>query len=196
MNGLDPAVGPAGGPSRLLATVAAVVLLAGCAGAEEPDEVTSTTPVPSEHSGPYTRDQRALYREAVRRVEAFEAANQPLLAAGRATRKAKRFYENHLRDWESAYAQLQEYEAEGVRVERGPIVLSTEPVTVQDFQDNAAEIVIRRCTDQSDLGMTRQGSPVPPRYDEPVVQEVTVVRSENRTWRIASFETTGEMCAG
>jgi len=195
MNGLDSAVEPARGPSWLLGTMAAVVLLAGCAGDEKPDE-GGTTPVPSERSSPYTRDQRALYREAVRRVEAFEAANQPLLAAGRATPQAKRFYMDHLRDWESAYAQLQEYEAEGVRVERAPIVLGTEPVSVQDFQDNAAEIVIRRCTDQSDLGMTRQGAPVSPQYDEPVVQEVVVERSENRTWHIASFETTGEPCAG
>jgi hypothetical protein len=45
-------------------------------------------------------------------------------------------------------------------------------------------------------GMTRDGSLVPAEYDAPVTQEVVVIRYENRSWRIASSTTTGELCGG
>jgi hypothetical protein len=137
-----------------------------------------------------------LFREAVRRVEAFEAANQPILAAGTATPQAKDFYQRRLRMWEPSYQLLQRYEREGIKVAHRPVVLGTEPGSIKSFQDDAAEIVLRRCTDQSGLGMTRNGSAVPAEHEEPVIQEVVVVRYENRTWRIGSFTTTDERCSG
>lgn len=133
-----------------MAAVAAVALLPGCVTAEEPD-TPSTLPAPTQHTAADTRDERSLYRHAVRQVEAFDAGNHPLLAAGLATPRAKRFSRHHLRDWESAYATLRAHQAQGVRIARGPIVLRTEPVSVT---------------------------------------------YENRTWRIASLETTGVTCTG
>ncbi len=185
------------------AATVAVLGLAGCQGSTgagssvaSPSVTPSVTPSLSQPTRPYTADERELYREAVRRAESFDAVNQPILAVGRATREAKRLYQRRLYRWHRAFAQLRRYEREGIRVARPPVVLSTEPASVKDFQDNAAEIVLRRCTDQSDLGMTQRGTPVPAEYDEPVIQEVVVSRSENGTWRIDASTTTGEPCSG
>ena len=172
-----------------------MLLLAGCEGsAGEGSSVPS--PAVTQPTRPYTDDERALYREAVRRVESFDAANQRILAAGRATRNAKLLYENRLWRWRKTFAQLQRYEQEGIRVARAPVVLSTRAVSIKDFPDSAGEVILRRCRDQSDLGMTRRGVPVPAEYDEPVIQEVVVSRSENGTWRIDSSTETGEPCSG
>jgi len=74
-------------------------------------------------------------------------------------------------------------------ITRRPVVLSTTAESIKSFQDNAAEVVLVRCTDQSDLGMTQDGLPVPVLHDEPVVQRVVVRRSENHTWRIGQITT-------
>ena len=71
--------------------------------------------------------------------------------------------------------------------------LSTTAECIKSFQDNAAEVVLVRCTDQSDLGMTKDGLPVSAVRDEPVVQRV-VRRSENHTWRIGQITTTDKSC--
>ena len=183
------------GPIAIVAA-AAVLSLVGCQGSAGPASSVAS-PAVTQATRPFTADERALYREAVRRVESFDAANQPILAAGRATREAKRLYQRRFYDdWQTTFAQLRRYEREGIRVARAPVVLTTEPAVVKDFQDSAAEVVLRRCIDQSDLGMTRHGIPVPAEYDEPVIQEVVVIRSENRSWHLESFTDTGEPCAG
>ena len=66
-------------------------------------------------------------------------------------------------------------------ITRRPVVLSTTAESIKSFQDNAAEVVLVRCTDQSDLGMTQDGLPVPVLHDEPVVQRVVIRRSERTT---------------
>lgn len=185
------------GPLVTIAAIAATSALAGCHGSGGTDSGIATPGSPESSAGPrYTADERALYRRAVRLVEHFDERNQSILAAGRATREAKEFYQRRLRDWRPTYALLRRYERDGIRIARSPVVLSTEAASVKDFQDDAAEVVLERCTDQSDLGMTQNGSPLPATYDEPVVQQVVVIRYENRTWRIASVTTTGKPCAG
>ncbi len=176
-------------------TTMAAALLGGCGGspAPRPVEPVQTTP---EGQRSYNREELAVFREAVRRVAAFESANQRFLAAGRATRRAKVFYRDHLLEWQPDYEQLQTYEREGIRIAHHPRVLSTTATSIKSFQDNAAEVVLTRCTDQSDLGMTKAGRPVPATYVEPVVQEVVVHRHENRTWFIGGITTTGATCTG
>lgn len=181
-------------PTALLAAVGiTALLLAGCTAAG-PD--STAMPAPSSPSPSYDAEELAVYREAVRRVEDFEARNQPILAAGRATRKAKELYRETLRDWQSSYAQLRANERDGIRIARAPVVLSTEATSIQSFQDDAATVVLARCTDQSDLGATRDGEPLPAVDEGPVIQEVVVRRYENRTWRIGEFTTTDRPCTG
>lgn len=179
----------------VVAAIAAATLLAGCQRSEPPGR-SGRTPAPPTQSASYNREERALYREALRRVEAFEARNQPLLAAGQATRQAKELYQRSLREWQSSYALLRSYDRDGITVAHRPVVLNTQVVAIESFQDDAAEVTLARCTDQSDLGMTRDGEPLPAVHAEPVIQEVVVYRYENRTWRIGEFVTTDRPCAG
>ena len=177
----------------LVAVGTTAVLLAGC-GTAEPNATPASAP--SSPSPTYDAEELAVYREAVRRVEDFEARNQPILAAGRATRQAKELYRETLRDWESSYAQLVANERDGIRIARAPVVLGTEATSIQSFQDDAATVVLARCTDQSHLGTTLAGEPLPAVHAEPVIQEVVVRRYENRTWRIGEFTTTDRPCTG
>lgn len=177
----------------VMAAGAALLLLAACQGSERPSPTVPTAAA----TGPtrtYDEEELAVYRRAVRRVEDFEVENQRILAAGKATEEARRFYQHRLRTWRSSYALLQSYERRGIRIARRPVVISTTATSIKSFQDNAAEVVLARCTDQSDLGMTRNGVPLPAAHDEPVIQEVTVYRSENRTWTIGPFTTTDRPC--
>jgi hypothetical protein len=134
-------------PRILAGVTAAVLTLGACEPAGPPDDPVVTPAAPGADR-PYTREERALFREAVRRVEASE---------------------------------LRRAERKGTPVARRPVVLSTEAGSIKSFQDDAAEIVLRRCIDEPDAGA-------------PVVQEVVVVRYENRTWRIRSSTTTDEPC--
>src|SRR5919107_5549321 len=112
--------------SGLLVTVAALAAtsaLTGCHGSGGTDSGVATPESP-ESSPDYTADERALYRRAVRLVEHFDARNQSILAAGRATREAKEFYQRHLRDWRPTYALLRRYERDGITIARSPVVLS------------------------------------------------------------------------
>ncbi len=179
----------------IVAVLTAVALLTGCGGSESPSPAVPTSAAPEEQRT-YDEEERAVYREAVRRVDEFEARNQPILAAGQATRQAREFYRDTLLRWRSSYEQLQSYEREGIRVARRPGVISTRATSIKSFQDDAAEVVLRRCTDQSDLGMSRAGVPLPAVHAEPVIQEVVVYRAENRTWLIGPFTTTDKPCAG
>lgn len=175
------------------AVAASMLLLAACEASDEAGTTgaSTSTPVPS---ASYTEEERALYRQAVRRVHDFETENQKILAVGEATQQAKRFYRSRLQDWKAEYRRLQRFEREDIRIARGPVVLSTRATSIASFQDNAAEIVLVRCTDQSDLGMTRHRERVPAVHREPVIQEVVVHRYENRTWAIGEFTTTGRPC--
>ncbi len=184
------------GATGLIATVAltAATVLAGCQG-PGPTDSSVSTPAAAEPISSYNVEELALYREAVRRVDNFEAKNQTILAAGKATRRAKVFYQDSLLRWRSTYERLQSYEQEGIKIARRPVVIRTTALSIKSFQDNAAEVVLRRCTDQSDLQMTRAGVPLPAVHPEPVIQRVVVYRSENRTWRIGPFTTTDTPCA-
>jgi len=181
-------------PARVSLTTT-LLLLAGCLQSDPPDTAGTPAVTPA-GDAPYNREERAVYREAVRQLEDYEARNQRFLAAGRATRAAKAFYQDRSRAWEESYAQLQEYERQGIRIARAPVVIRTEPASIKSYQDNAAEVVLSRCTDQSDLGMTQDGALLPPVHEEPVIQEVVVHRYENRTWLIGTFTTTDRPCGG
>ena len=123
------------------AAVVGVALLPACrAESQAPDPAGASTPAATRS---YTQEERALYREAVRRLARSEAGSP-----------------------------------------RAPVVLRTRAVSVKSFQDDAAEIVLERCVE------VRSGAA------GPVLQQVTVHRRENRTWRIGDVTTTDEPCSG
>jgi len=178
----------------LVAAGAAALSLTGCQSADPPSSTVATRAAAPQRVGTYDKEEVAVYHEAVRRLDDFEARNQRFLAEGIATRRALRFYRQRMEDWRPSFARLQDFERQGITIARRPVVLSTTAESIKSFQDNAAEVVLIRCTDQSDLGMTKDGLPVPAVHDEPVVERVVVQRSENHIWRIGQITTTDERC--
>src|SRR3954454_20330860 len=122
---------PAAIAGAVVIAAAAVLSLAGCLGSAGAGSSVAG-PTVTQSARPYTDDERALYGEAVRRVESFDAANQRVLAVGRPTRDAKLLYKHRLWRWHKAFAQLRLYEQEGIKVARAPVVLSTRPVSIKD----------------------------------------------------------------
>jgi hypothetical protein len=181
------------GAAHLAAAVTSVVLVA-CDG---PEPSRPTDPVPAAPQDPpsYDEEERAVYRQALRRVRAFEAANQEVLAVGRASPRAKRLYQDNLRSWRPSYRLLQANQRDGIRVQHGPAVLGVRATSIKSFQDNAAEVVLLRCIDRSAVRMTRRGVPVPSVRSPPVAQQVVVYRSENRTWTIQYLPVGDRTCA-
>lgn len=160
-----------------------------------PPKSTTTTPPPAWESK-YTAEQLAIYREAVQRVEAFEAKSRPIYASGKATKPAKELFQDNLLSWQTEWAQLQSYEKKGIKIARGPAVLSTEAKSIQPLKDNAASVELKRCTDQTDLGGSMNGEPLANAYDKPVIQEVDVYRYSDGRWRIGVFKTLETTCTG
>lgn len=182
-------------PKLLAAAAAVTTVLVACQGSGQTSPVLPTSPATQSRTT-YDEEELALFRQAVRRVAEFEARNQPILAAGKLTRHAKQLYRSTLREWQASYAQLQSHERDGIRVARAPVVLSTEATSIKSFQDDAAEVTLVRCTEQSELGVSQAGVLLPAVHEEPVLQKVVVHRYENRTWRIGEFTTTSRPCSG
>ena len=183
-------------------TAVCSVLLVGCGNSSDtpqnpsaPPKSTTTTPPPAWESK-YTAKELAVYREAVKRVEAYEAKSQPIYAAGKATKAAKELFQDNLLSWQSEWAQLQSYEKKRIKIARGPVALSTEAKSIKLLKGDAASVELTRCTDQTDLGGTMNSEPLANAYDEPVIQEVDVYRYSDGRWRIGVFKTLETTCTG
>lgn len=190
---------------KLLAGACALGLitqLTGCSGPDDqpPSNPPKPTPVPTTSTAPawestYGKQELTRYREAVLWVESFEAKSRPIWARGRATASAKELFQDSLLAWQPIWSQLKTYEKQGIKIERGPIVLTTVADSIKLLDDGAAEVLLSRCTDQTDLGGSQNSRPLPEAYDRPVIQKVDVYRLANGRWRIGVFKTTDSTCS-
>ena len=152
------------GRSTVAGVLAGTLVLAGCAGAPRPAE-----PLRSPYrTGPWSAEERALAREAERRMAAYDAQRQGALLASYAER--------------------------GLVLTGRPSVLATEVLSVRSFQDDAAEIVLRRCVDRAQVHVSWRGLRAPTLPTAPEAEVAVVERHENRTWRIGPVRSTGEPC--
>lgn len=188
--------------TRLLVTVAVLsaALAAGCNGSDGPPKPTnspsgSPTSAAPEWESKYNDKELAVYREAVQRVEAYEAKTQPIWAEGKASKAAKELFQDNLLAWQPTFAQLQSFEKQGIKVARRPEPLSTEAKSIKLLKGNEASVELTRCTDQTDLGGTMNGEPLANANDEPVIQEVDVYRYSDGRWRIGVFKTLEKTCS-
>jgi hypothetical protein len=149
----------------------------------------------AEWESKYSEEELAAYREAVQRVDAFDAKTQPIWAAGEATRVAKELLQDNLLTWRKSWAELEMFDKRGIRITRGLTVLWSRPKSITLVGDGTAEIRIVRCTDQSDLGATINGEPLPAAYTEPVIQTVDVYRYPDGRWRIGAYGNLDKRCA-
>lgn len=193
---------PSTSTARLLGTAAilSTALIAGCNGSDGPPKPTSSpsgspTSAAPEWESKYNDEELAVYREAVQRVEAFDAKAQPIYAAGKATKAAKELLQDNLLSWQAEFRLLERYERQSIKIARRPVVLSTEAKSIKLLKDDEASVELNRCTDQSDLGGTMNGEPLANANDEPVIQEVDVYRYSDGRWRIGVFKTLDKTCA-
>ncbi len=157
---------------------------------------TSVTPTRPAWEAKYSQDEIDAFRAAEDSVEVFEARVGPIYAEGRATPAARELFQDNLISWQAVWARLQADEKRGIAVARQPKVLSSEPKSIELVKAGEAAVVIRRCTDQSDLGATLNGKPLQEAFDDPVIQEVDTYLAKDGRWRIGTFKTLEETCAG
>ena len=187
---------------RFVMTAVCSLVLVGCGNSSDapprssaPPKSTTTTPPPAWESK-YIAKELAVYREAVQRVEAYEAKSQPIYAAGKATKAAKEMFQDNLLSWQSEWAQLQSYEKKRIKIARGPVALSSGAKSIKLLKGGAASVELTRCTDQTDLGGTMNGEPLANTHDEPVIQEIDAYRYSDGRWRIGVFKTLETTCTG
>lgn len=179
-----------------------LAIVAGCGGspdtppAPSTPSTSATSSTSAEWKSEYSDEELAIYREAVQRVAAYELKSQPIWAAGKATESAKEFFQENLLSWQATWLQLRSYDKRNIQVARRPEVLSTKAKSIKLLEDGAVSVVLTRCTDQTNLGGTLDGEPVPEAYDKPVIQEVDVYRYSDGRWRIGVFKTLEKTCTG
>jgi hypothetical protein len=174
--------------------------LAGCEGSDVGPSPTATqsSPVPTAESPAWERKyddvELEFYREAIQRADAYETKAQPMWAAGKATQAAKELFQDNLLTWRVAWARLNTYEKQGIKIARAPKVLSSEADSIKLLRGVAGETKILRCVDATDLGGTINGEPLQEGTNEPVVQRITAVRDDAGAWRFSDFDTTDKSC--
>ena len=182
------------------AAIGTLAAASACA-SETPSESppSSTTPAsPSPHQdewrADYSEEEQDFFDEALSRAQTYETKAQPIWAAGRVTEEATKLFEDNLITPAIDIAQLEEFEAQGIKVERYPVELSASPRTLKLYEEAGGEVVIERCVDASDLGGTMNGEPLDQAASGPVIQTVMVIQYEDGIWRFGEFYTTEEPC--
>ena len=187
-----------------LAAVGVAMALTACSHSSDPtppkpsssaSSPTTAAPDPAWESA-FSDAQLDVFREAVRRAEAYETKAQAFFAAGEATPEAKEFFQDNLMTWQVRWADLKSYEQQGIKIAHSPKVLSSEAASINLLKRGAADISIQRCVDATNLGGTINGEPLAEGATEPVIQKVDVHKFPDRTWRMGSFVTTEQPCDG
>lgn len=173
-------------------TTAVVLACAGCTLSKDPPPVTPSTSSPSaspsaSSSSPsptvpsylakFTPTQRRAYDQAlVARIE-FDREQAKILASGKATGDAKRFYRRSSGDWLSYWNRLRQREADGIRVLGRGETLSIKPSAIR-LGDQSGTIDIRVCGVARGVKVLQSGEPIPQPRATPRIVNVRLIKLE------------------
>ena len=197
---------------RVGVVLVATVLVLSCAGcSREPDGPIGGKPKPSTTSSAtssltasptvpadlvkYTPEEQAAYEAALAAYGDFTKHNTRFLAKGQTTKTASRFYHRYSIDWVEAWANLAQLANNGVRVTGATTVVWFHPKRIAVGPDGSAEVVLRRCLDESDVVVTQDGKPrAQPNLKEPHVYRVSLERKSTETWWRSGSAKQGPRC--
>jgi hypothetical protein len=177
----------------LLAASAMVLAVAGCDGDKPPESTptatATTSPTESPTTSPtvpaylkdYSEEERAAYQSAVADYERFADRNARIYAAGVATSQVKAFYQQKTAAWQSYWAQLQQLEADGIRIKGRAETVRIRPVGVR-ATDRGGAVTLRVCSVSTGVEVIQNGTPVPQPTPKPTVIRVEMVQLPGEDW--------------
>lgn len=129
------------------------------------------------------------YRQALARWEAYERSSEPIWAAGEATPAARELFEAYFTPVvaESAYRQLETYEAVDVQISGTPDVFWSKAVRVSPTGDS---VVLRQCVDFTTTRAVQDGGETvrEARFEQPLVRDVELGMLPGANWIIYAFD--------
>lgn len=188
---------------------AATVLVLTCASCSQTDDTPKAVPPssssaistlePSESATPshltkYNPDERKAYTEAVSAYEKFADEQAKILAVGKATPKAKRYYEKYSGDWLRFWNVLRQREADGIRIRGRGETLRVRPARIKLGNDDSGTVELRVCGVSTGVKVFQDGTPVPQPSRTPKIVKVTLFRLTGETWWRVFLERVGRSC--
>lgn len=193
--------------TQLAAALATIVVLtcAGCSGDRSPSAGSTTSPTASTSSSSnptpvpaylesFSKTERRAYAAAVHDYKRFSDRHAQIMAAGKATPQAKRFYRRYTADWQTYWATLRQREANGVRVLGKGETLRTRPSRIRVHGDGTGSVGLNVCGVSSGVKVLQKGTPVPQPKPTPRIVRVGMVQLEgDMRWRVL-YERVGPKC--
>lgn len=125
------------------------------------------------------------YRQALARWEAYERSSEPIWAAGKATPAARELFEAYFTPVvaQSAYRQLETYEAVDVQIGGTPQVFWSKAVRVSPAGDS---VVLRQCVDFTTTRVVQYGEKTSPelKFNQPLLRDIELGRLSGQDWLI------------
>lgn len=189
----------------------ATMLVLSSASCTQTDDPPSSTPTPSSSSSPstpstpaapsvpsylkkYTVAERKAFAEAVSAHEAFADEQTKILSAGKATPKAKRYYEKYSGDWLRFWNVLRQREADGIRIEGRGETLRVRPARIKLGDDGSGSVDLRVCGVSTGVEVFQNGTPIPQPTPTPKIVKVSLFRMAGETWWRVFLERLGGSC--
>lgn len=188
---------------------AATVLVLACASCSQTDEpptavpspssTANSTPEPSESATPsyltkYTPDERRAYADAVGAYEKFAEKQAKILAVGKATPEARRYYEKYSGDWLRFWNVLRQREADGIRIKGRGETLRVRPIRIKLGADGSGSVDLRVCGVSTGVEVFQDGTPISQPPPTPKIVKVSLFRLTGETWWRVFLERVGRSC--
>ena len=143
----------------------------------------------------YAPEERAAYQAAVTAYDDFTTRNARFLAKGKTTKPASRFYHRYSIDWVEAWANLAQLTNNGVRVYGATTIVWVHPKRITVGTDGSADVVLRRCLDESGLVVSQGGKPLAqPQLKYPHIYRVSLARKSSEAWWRSGVARQGPRC--
>lgn len=196
--------------TQWIAIIASVVVLtsASCSqdGTEPPaagstPDATASTPTSSSttHTAvpayleKYTPEEREAYESALEDYAKFSEAQVRIAEVGKATAKARRFYQRYTADWQTYWARLRQWDAAGIRVEGRGRRLWTRPSLIRvDSDGGTIDLLI--CGTSRGVKVFEGESRVPQPSPKPNVVRVSLVQLSGEDWWRVLLSRIGSPC--
>ena len=180
---------------------------AGCTGGDK----ASTEPTPSAPSASpasssggsttvpaylanFSARERRAYGEAVGDYRRFGAGQAAIMALGKATPTAWRFYHRYTADWQTYWATLRQRERQGIRIKGHGTVIRFRPGKVAVDRDGTGNITLKVCGIPTGVRVLQSGTPIPQPRPTPRIVGVEMVRLQGESrWRVL-YERVGPKC--
>ena len=155
---------------------------------------SSPTPSAPAYLSKYGDKERKAYAHAVSAYELFAEEQAKILAVGKATPKAKRYYEKYSGDWLTYWNVLRQREADGIRIEGRGETLRVRPARIKLGDDGSGSVDLRVCGVASGVKVFQRGTPIPQPNPTPKIVKVSLFQLTGESWWRVFLERVGGSC--